>query len=562
MHRTDPPGKETSDPTADGAGNDFRRYSEDPLGFVRDVLGQQCWAKQEEILLALRDHPQVTVRSSHGVGKTFTAAVALLWWVYSHRPSLVLSTAPTARQVEALLWREVNRLFARAKRSLPGRCLQTRLHASLDQQALGLTTNEPEKFAGWHSSHLLVIVDEASGVPEPIFEVIQGTLTSAHCRLLLIGNPTQASGYFHQSHQSPGWQKLRISAYDTPNFQEAPGSKLLALRPTEQPREAKSQELRAHPYPCPWLVTPEWVEARKQEWGEDSTPFRVRVLGEFPRQSADTLFALEWIEAAEARSFHPRMNTNRHEWEGEQAQEQRTSDSGSAELQVEATRQSVARSSSPDSCSFVSIRGSIADEVVLGVDVARFGDCETVVAGRRGETLLFLESWQGADLMQSCGRVVQLCGEWRPGRVVVDAVGLGAGVVDRLRELKAEGLSALQGTTVVAFESGGRAARPEQYVSRRDEAYLALRDRFRDSQIALAVRSGPLTGQLCALKYGFTSRGQIKVESKDELRRRGLSSPDHADAVALAFSPEPAPARPLFLPTALGGTRPARRPCG
>src|SRR5436190_1512503 len=89
----------------------FQRYASDPVAFVETVLGQRPWAKQAEILRAVAAAPQTTVRSSHGVGKTWVAACCALWWVYSHHPSLVLTTAPTARQVEGLLWAEINRLW-------------------------------------------------------------------------------------------------------------------------------------------------------------------------------------------------------------------------------------------------------------------------------------------------------------------------------------------------------------------------------------------------------------------------------------------------------------------
>jgi hypothetical protein len=456
----------------------FAPYRTDPVRFAAHVLGQSPWQAQREALEALVLHPQVTIRSSHGVGKTWTAAAALLWWVYCHRPSLVLSTAPTARQVESLLWAEVGRLWQKARTPLPGRCLLTKLEASLDQTAMGLTTNEPEKFAGWHCEHLLVIVDEASGVPDSLFEVIQGTLTSAHCRLLLIGNPTRNDGYFRESHHRTGWHQRKISAYDTPNFTQA--------GPQEPP-------------PSPWLVTRDWVQARKAEWGEDSDPFRVRVLGDFPKSSSDTLIQLAWIEAAA--------------WEE---------------------------------------RAALPGDRVLGVDVARFGDCETVLAIRSGSQLAAIEARQGADLMQTCGQIVALCREQQLQRVVLDAVGLGAGVLDRLRELQREGELALQGVDLVGFESGARALDPEHHHSRRDEAYVALRDRLRDGDIRFGASWSKLTGQLCALKYGFTSRGQIKVESKDDMRRRGIPSPDWADAVALAFAPTQAAFCP---PVALGSLR-------
>ena len=118
-----------------------------------------------------------------------------------------------------------------------------------------------ERFAGWHSENILVIVDEASGVPDPLFEVIQGTLTTAHARLLLIGNPTRMDGYFAESHRRAGWHKLKISAYDTPNFE---GSGVRGQGSGRGRGETVSAGPDPRPLtpdpclPCPWLVTPQW----------------------------------------------------------------------------------------------------------------------------------------------------------------------------------------------------------------------------------------------------------------------------------------------------------------
>jgi phage terminase large subunit len=449
-------------------------YALDPVAFCRERLGVELWPVQERILRALVESPQVTVRSAHGVGKTFVAACATLWWVCCHSPSLVLTTAPTQRQVESLLWGEINRLWRRTAQPLPGSCLLTKLAVSPDQQALGLTTNEPDKFAGWHREHLMAIVDEASGVPDPIYEVLQGTLTSAHCRLLLIGNPVRPSGRFYQSHLSDDWERLKISAYDTPNFRQ-PGA-----------------------VPCPWLVTPSWVEARRREWGEESTAFRIRVLAEFPTGGPDTLIPLSWIEAAE------------------------------------------------ESDRVVLSEG----ERVLALDVARYGDCESVAAIRSGDLLEEVVAWQGMDLMQSCGRLLRLVDQWRPQTLVIDGVGLGAGVVDRLRELSRETPAppGLAGLIIVSFQSGERAHNPQKFRNRRDEAYWRLRERYEAGEIAHRERWGKLLGQLSELRYGFTSRNQTQIETKDELRRRGVPSPDWADAVALAFAPaRRLPARPVMI---------------
>jgi hypothetical protein len=194
---------------------------------------------------------------------------------------------------------------------------------------------------------------------------------------------------------------------------------------------------------------------------------------------------------------------------------------------------------------------------VLGVDVARFGDCETVLALREGEVLLRMEAWQGADLMATTGRIVRAIREFAPAVVVVDAVGVGAGVVDRLREVlqAPEAARELGGVQLVAFSSGERALDPTQFKSRRDEAFWGLRERYEAGQIAHAAHWEKLVGQLAELRYSFTSGGQTRVETKEELRRRGLPSPDWADAAALAFAPQPQP-QPVRRPVALGSTRP------
>jgi phage terminase large subunit len=492
------------------------RYQADPVRFVREVLGQTLWSRQAQILEAIRDQPQVTVRSGHGVGKTFVAACAALWWLYSFRPSLVLTTAPTARQVEALLWGEIRRLKRRARRALPGRCLATRLVVSEDQEAVGLSTNEPERFAGWHREHLLAIVDEASGVGEAIYETLLGVLTGRHNHLLLIGNPTQPSGTFYESHRREGWEKIKIAAMDSPNFSIADCGTLWVPQ-------------SAIPYPC--LVTPAWVAARRADWGEASLAYRVRVLAEFPAAAHDALIELAWVEAAEA------AGARRAALDASPAKA--TPADG-----IDSVAPSVGRFAAP----------RLAPRACFGIDVARFGECETVVAIRRGARLEALAAWSGSDLMATCGRVIDLIRAHGPERVVIDPVGLGAGLLDRLRERQREG--GLPPLKLVEENGAARSSDPEQFVNRRAELYHGLRERYRVGEIAHAQSFPRLVGQLTALRYRFTSRGQWRIESKEELRARGLPSPDQADAVALCFAPEPR----LPRPAARGGVRPVSTP--
>lgn len=255
----------------------LRNCARDPLFFCRHVLGgDQPWSRQADTLEALRDHPRVAVRSGHGVGKTWLAARAALWFLFSHPHSIVLTTAPTHRQVRAVLWAELRRQYRNARVDLGGSLTETRLALDDDWFALGLSTDEPERFQGFHSEHLLLILDEAPGVPEPIYEAARGVLTSAHSRVLLIGNPTVPSGPFYEAFRSPEWRGLHIPCTACPN---------VAHKRVLYPR----------------LVTAEWVEAQAREWGRESPAFRSRVLGEFPEESETRLVPLAWVHAAQER---------------------------------------------------------------------------------------------------------------------------------------------------------------------------------------------------------------------------------------------------------------------
>jgi hypothetical protein len=254
-----------------------RKYAHDPLAFCEETLGgEQPWARQAEALLALRDHPRVAVRSGHGVGKTWLAARAALWFLYAHPRSIVLTTAPTHRQVRSVLWAELRRQHRSARVALGGALTETRLTLDDDWFALGLSTDEPERFQGYHSEHLLLILDEAPGVPGPIYEAARGVLTSAHSRVLLIGNPTTPSGPFYEAFRSPEWRGLHIPCTACPNV--AHGRVIY-----------------------PKLVTAEWVEAQEREWGRGSPAFRSRVLGEFPEEAESRLAPLAWVHAAQER---------------------------------------------------------------------------------------------------------------------------------------------------------------------------------------------------------------------------------------------------------------------
>ena len=351
---------------------DFMKSLQNPEYFTLKILNKHLWSVQTEILKSVRDNPRTAVRSCHGIGKTFTAAMCILWFLYTHKRAIVLSTAPTWRQVEKLIWKEIRSAYREAVIPLGGNLLPKtpELHLIHDEwYAAGLSTNEPDRFQGFHEEHILVVVDEAAGVNKEIFEAIEGILTSSGARLLLIGNPTSIGGAFYDAFMRPGYKTFHVSAYDTPNFTTA------GITPEDIAQDTWQDKVKEIPYPR--LITPQWVSARYKTWGEGSYPYQVRVMGNFPQQGEDTLIPLLWIELAMER------------WE---------------------------------------------DQAEGEPDVAAYGSDKTVIAERRGGKVMPLKVYSQKNTRETAGLVISIARDAGTAKIAVDEIGIGRGVVDSLEE--------------------------------------------------------------------------------------------------------------------------------
>jgi hypothetical protein len=168
--------------------------------------------------------------------------------------------------------------------------------------------------------------------------------------------------------------------------------------------------------------------------------------------------------------------------------------------------------------------------VIWGLDVARYGDDRSALAKRQGERLLEVKAWQGVDLMETAGRVYneyQLCNfKTRPAAIYVDSIGLGSGVLDRLREL---GLP-VRGVNVSESPAVG-----ERYLRLRDELWFRVRE-WLEARLCQLPRDEELAAELGGPRFRILSSGKLKVDSKDEIKKRGARSPDKADAICLTFA--------------------------
>jgi hypothetical protein len=228
------------------------------------------------------------------------------------------------------------------------------------------------------------------------------------------------------------------------------------------------------------LTSAEWVDERKIEYGTTAPLDVARVLGEFPDLSDDTLIHPKWIREAQERSLK--------------------------------------RTRKPH----------------LGIDVARFGQDETVIMQRQGGWARVAWAGHKRSTMETTGHIVRVKKQLNaePGlndfvTMAVDADGLGACVYDRLREL---------GHDVGEIRGGRPAMKPGDFVNARSEWFWNLRERFEAGEIDIDPTDDKLAAQLGAIKWTMVSKGQIQVETKDQMRARGLPSPDRADALAYAFA--------------------------
>jgi hypothetical protein len=160
---------------------------------------------------------------------------------------------------------------------------KTALEIGDDWFAIGLSTNQPERFQGHHADHLLLVVDEASGVDESIFEAAEGFLTAEGAKVLLIGNPTRIGGQFHRAFTSERarWNQIHISVLDSPNYTD--------------------EQVPAHVARS--LPRASWAEEARAAWGEDSPMYQVRVLGNFPSHAENAVIPLHAVEQAQQRDL-------------------------------------------------------------------------------------------------------------------------------------------------------------------------------------------------------------------------------------------------------------------
>lgn len=244
--------------------------------FVREVLGAEPTPQQAALLSAASEPgAHVAVKSGHGTGKSTVMAWLLLWGLCCFEDVKIPCTAPTSHQLDDVLWAEVGKWRGRMLEPWRSAVRITKDMVKLEGTpsfAAARTGRKeaPEALQGFHADTLIFLVDEASGIPDVVFEVARGALSTSGARVIMAANPTRTNGYFYEAfHRArDSWQRLTFSCADSP------------------------------------IVDRQYIEEMKAEFGEDSDVYRVRVLGEFPRGGSLQFIPTALVEESAARYWH------------------------------------------------------------------------------------------------------------------------------------------------------------------------------------------------------------------------------------------------------------------
>ncbi len=454
----------------------YAEYVNDPVRFMREVRGFDPWQKQCEMAEALVTDRRVLSYTCNGAGKSTLLAELILWFMCTRINARVIVTAGVHAQVRAL-FRRLGGAHATSLRPLPGEPLTTQWNLGAEWFALGLSTEMEETMQGYHSwssnpretqkpgddGGLLAIIDEASGCERWVFEAMRGYMTTDNCYWMVMGNPNRSNTAFHEQATRGIWKRFQISAFDVPEH----------------------------------IISRDWIAEQRQFWGEDSSQYHVRVLGQFPTTGADwDLVPLNLLEGQ--KDAEPNDGSGVH----------------------------------------------------IGVDIARMGSDSTVMTLIDNGRVRGVQSWRKHDLMETASRVWRQTLKWEEqlrkergresltipaGNVHVEMDGIGSGVADRLVEA---------GYRVDMVHMGGAPSGAYRdlvgsamtFRNRRAELHWVCRRLLESGRLAVPEKFGQTWRDLTQIRYDVDDRGTFFIESKEKLRSREGRSPDYSDSLIIALA--------------------------
>ncbi len=459
-------------------------YQTDFAAWANDVLGLRTYERMQEMVdIALfGEKNRTAIKSSNGVSKSFTMAEAITWagTVFDYGETLSIVTAPSRDQVNRVVWGYLKEFRTRARdrgHELPGWLNENiewkvKTPSGNTEIAYGKVPSKGEEvsvFQGTRSvfGKTFVFVEEAGGVSEELFVAAEAVLTGEDARGFFIGNPDHTGGPWQKLFTDPKYGEdfnlFTVNAFDLP----------WSTGEIVYPDDPKMNEQMNKN-----LTTKAWVEQKKRFWGERSSWYQSKVLGEFPKDGGTGFFT-------------PGDVANGRDKEIE--------DDGDIP------------------CTF-------------GVDIARMGLDESVVYINRGGRVRMLDAWEKTDTYTSSQKIFALAQKYQPVEIRIDSTGVGAGVYDNLwMNEEFEGP-----WTPIGLE--GAAASPDKtkYDNLRAYIYASAKEQLVENEIDLNPDDKELLDELALIRYKFATKGGILMEKKENMVNEIGGSPDRADAFVYA----------------------------
>lgn len=497
--------------------SDTSPYPEEIKEFYEKVFGMDLAPFQIDLLNTILNNKYTAVTTCTSIGKTMTLSRFVLYWLHTHPNSIVITTGPSGRQVRYVMWGNVRTAAETAKIDLMGEAMVDRYEIGPMWYGYGFKASK-ENIAGmqgFHADNFLVIIDEATGVPNDIVDVLRNTMVHPGARFVMLSNPVSTAGRLYEAFhgEQDAWATIQLGFQDTPNYHRAPRELLDLVDLYLQGKggfplaEAAAVDWSQYPLKKDWEGMINWpfVLDQIRLFGEDSAFVQSRVWGRFVSED-DVLIPLSLIDRAKNWTKEELVATVPYE---------------------------------------------------AGLDVGRFGKDKSVLVVRQGPRVVGIWDWQHKTTTETARRAMNLISEHFPNtsKIKIDEIGVGGGVVDymreRMRERKSTGQPIMR---VVGVNVSEKSSNKLRWRNQRQEGFNYLATLFRRGQIAIGpdeqlawnethpLFSWPVEAdvELSDLRYSFDDHTEPVVESKDDFRDRRGRSPDFADALMLAFfSPRP-----------------------
>jgi hypothetical protein len=446
----------------------------------------QNWTPdQERVARCFPSMRRVCVPAANGVGKTYLAADLVASFLADHPAASVIITAPTNRQVCELLWPHIaDRLrglgLAQEDWKMPSR---PKWSGEDGDRLIGFATNTPQRMQGFHAEHLLIVLDEASGMPTSLVHALEGIAVGEQNYILAIGNPNEAQGAFFDMTRAPSWHTEVISALTHPNIvsqrEVIPGattwiSMVDRIRDWCQIYDQPTNDTIEIALSDAELQVGVSTE-RVVRHVAPNDAFRVRYLGRFPSAVQWTLIERRYISQAQQASIP-----------GEKPR-------------------------------------------IAALDVARTGGDRTIYVLRQGDTVTRVVVVPATDFTKQAEFVQGLLDEDQPERITVDAAGMGCGMVEILMKL-----ASVQIISFLGAETPIAPSQQKRYYNRRTAAYGNLAEAFAENRIAIPSDE-ELADELAAMRFRYTEEQKMQMLRKEDIKKTLGRSPDKADAISLCW---------------------------